>query len=91
VSENTVNALGQHHRRNNRAKFQVDGEPLLNESGNGAPPPSNAHWRTATPMGCAAYHRGAHCDERVRMAQWWSDYLDMLRKSGDVVAMKRPA
>jgi integrase len=27
----------------------------------------------------AAYHRGAHWDERVAMAQWWSDYLDDLR------------
>jgi hypothetical protein len=28
----------------------------------------------------AAYHRGAHWKERVEMAQWWSDYLDDLRK-----------
>ena len=27
----------------------------------------------------AAYHRGAHWEERVLMAQWWSDYLDELR------------
>lgn len=27
----------------------------------------------------AAYHRGAHWEERVAMAQWWSDYLDELR------------
>ena len=27
----------------------------------------------------AAYHRGAHWNERVEMAQWWSDYLDELR------------
>ncbi len=32
-----------------------------------------------------AYHRGEHWDERVEMAQWWSDYLDMLRKGADVV------
>jgi len=25
------------------------------------------------------YHRGKHWDERVRMAQWWSDHLDELR------------
>ncbi len=35
----------------------------------------------------AAYHRGAHWDERVAMAQWWSDHLDQLRKGGDVVRM----
>ena len=25
----------------------------------------------------AAYHRGAHWPERVEMAQWWSDYLEV--------------
>ena len=33
----------------------------------------------------AAYHRGAHWPERVEMAQWWSDYLDALRKGADVL------
>jgi hypothetical protein len=32
----------------------------------------------------AAYHRGAHWAECVRMAQWWSDYLDKLRVGGEV-------
>lgn len=25
------------------------------------------------------YHRGTHWEERVKMAQWWSEYLDELR------------
>jgi len=33
----------------------------------------------------AAYHRGAHWEERVRMAQWWSDHLDQLKAGGMVV------
>jgi hypothetical protein len=33
----------------------------------------------------AAYHRGAHWQERAEMAPWWSDYLDQLHKSADVV------
>jgi integrase len=33
----------------------------------------------------AAYHRGAHWDERVRMAQWWSDHLDDLKAQGVVL------
>ena len=37
----------------------------------------------------AAYHRGAHWQERVQMAQWWSDYLDQLREGGKVVPLKR--
>jgi hypothetical protein len=39
----------------------------------------------------AAYHRGAHWDERVKMAQWWSDYLDRLRAGGKVVPMQKGA
>lgn len=27
------------------------------------------------------YNRGNYWDERVRMAQWWSDFLDRLRES----------
>lgn len=30
-----------------------------------------------------AYARGEHWDERVRMADWWADYLDDLRKGQD--------
>jgi hypothetical protein len=33
----------------------------------------------------AAYHRGAHWDERVLMAQWWSDQLDTLQRGADVI------
>ncbi len=39
----------------------------------------------------AAYHRGAHWPERVEMAQWWSDHLDTLKKSADVLAFPLPA
>ena len=37
----------------------------------------------------AAYTRGAHWQERVAMAQWWSDHLDTLRKGADVVPINR--
>ena len=36
----------------------------------------------------AAYHRGAHWEERVRMAQWWSDKLDTMRAGASVVPFK---
>ncbi|KTF67623.1 hypothetical protein ATB93_02525 [Sphingomonas sp. WG] len=36
----------------------------------------------------AAYHRGAHWEERVRMAQWRSDYLDQLRVGGTIIEAK---
>lgn len=39
----------------------------------------------------AAYHRGPHWKERVEMAQWWSDYLDQLRKGADIVSFPERA
>ncbi|WP_257549271.1 site-specific integrase [Sphingopyxis sp. DBS4] len=33
----------------------------------------------------AAYNRASYWDERVRMAQWWSDHLDGLRDVGNVI------
>jgi hypothetical protein len=33
----------------------------------------------------AAYHRGAHWAERVKMAQWWSDHLDQLRDGAEIL------
>jgi len=33
----------------------------------------------------AAYNRAQYWDERVAMAQWWSDYLGQLRKGADIV------
>lgn len=33
----------------------------------------------------AAYNRATHWDERVKMAQWWSDHLDALRSAENVI------
>lgn len=35
------------------------------------------------------YARGQHWDERVKMAQWWSDYLDRLKAGGEIVPIRR--
>ena len=35
------------------------------------------------------YARGEHWYERVKMMTWWADYLDQLRKVGQVVSMER--
>jgi integrase len=37
----------------------------------------------------AAYNRASYMDERKRMMQAWADYLDGLRKGGDVVAIRK--
>jgi hypothetical protein len=36
-----------------------------------------------------AYHRGAHWQERVEMAQWWADYLDQLKTGNRIPPFER--
>ena len=73
--------------------FRAMASTLLNESGkwsSDAIERGLAHGDTDKVR--AAYHRGAHWEERVEMAQWWSDYLDVLRKGADILPFgERPA
>ena len=71
--------------------FRAMASTLLNESGKWNPDAIEralAHGQDSAVR--AAYHRGAYWDERVQMAQWWSDYLDALRVGGKVIALNRP-
>ena len=90
MSENTLNAalrrLGYTSGEMTAHGFRAMASTLLNESGKWNPDAIEralAHGDSDKVR--AAYHRGAHWEERVKMAQWWSDYLDQLRKGGDVV------
>lgn len=59
---------------------------LLNESGHwhaDAIERALAHGHSDAVRG--TYARGQHWDERVKMAQWWSDYLDRVKVGGEVV------
>jgi integrase len=80
MSENTLNAalrrMGFKKDEATAHGFRATASTLLNESGRFSPDaiecalahvPDNAVR--------AAYHRGQHWDERVRMAEWWSDLL----------------
>ncbi|WP_215761904.1 phage integrase central domain-containing protein [Acetobacter sp. P1H12_c] len=65
--------------------FRATASTLLNESGKWHPDAIEralAHKDADSVR--AAYHRGAHWAERVEMAQWWSDYLDILRDGASV-------
>jgi len=91
MSENTINAglrrLGYSTDEMTAHGFRAMASELLNESGKWHPDAIEralAHGDTNKVR--AAYHRGAHWQERVEMAQWWSDYLDMLRKGADVIS-----
>lgn len=89
MSENTLNAalrrLGYTKDEMTSHGFRATASTLLNESGKWS---SDAIERALAHQDRdsirAAYHRGSHWDERVRMAQWWSDRLEMLCRGADV-------
>lgn len=89
MSENTLNAalrrLGYSSEEMTAHGFRAMASTLLNESGKWHPDAIEralAHGDKDKVR--AAYHRGAHWEERVEMAQWWSDYLDQLRQGASV-------
>lgn len=92
MSENTINAglrrLGYTTNEMTAHGFRAMASTLLNESGKWNPDAIEralAHGEKDKVR--AAYHRGAHWEERVAMAQWWSDHLDQLRKGADIVSI----
>ena len=69
--------------------FRAMASTLLNESGRWSPDAiERALAHKDADQVRAAYHRGAHWSERVAMAQWWSDHLDMLRDGARVVPLR---
>jgi len=86
MSENTMNAA---FRRMGFGKDEVTAHglratasTLLNECGKWNPDAIEralAHGHSDATRG--KYHRGEHWQERVEMAQWWSDHIDELRET----------
>jgi integrase len=92
LSENTATAalrrMGFAANEMTAHGFRAMASTLLNESGKWSPDAiERALAHKDGDQVRAAYHRGAHWNERVAMAQWWSDHLDMLRTGGDVVPL----
>jgi integrase len=92
MSENTLNAsfrrMGFEKDEVTAHGLRATASTLLNESGLWSPDAIEralAHGESNATRG--AYHRGLHWDERVKMAQWWSDYLDKQRVAGEVVRL----
>lgn len=92
MSENTVNAalrrMGYTGDEMTAHGLRATASTLLNESGlwsHDAIERALAHQDQNAVRGI--YHRGQHWEERVRMAQWWSDYLDQLRCGCEVVSL----
>lgn len=96
MSENTLNAalrrLGYSTDEMTSHGFRSTASTLLNESGKWSVDAIERALAHGDADGVrAAYHRGAHWEERVRMAQWWSDHLDGLRAGGQVLPIRRTA
>lgn len=96
LSENTLNAalrrLGYGAEEMTAHGFRATASTLLNESGKWSPDAIERALAHGEPDKVrAAYHRGAHWAERVEMAQWWSDHLDVLRAGGTVLPFQRTA
>lgn len=101
MSENTINAalrrLGFTGDEMTAHGFRAMASTLLNEARD---PKTKRHLWKADAIERAlahghddetrgAYHRGAHWAERVEMAQWWSNHLDLLRKGAEIVRFPR--
>jgi len=92
ISNNTMNAalrrLGYGHDDMTAHGFRAMASTLLNQSGKWRPDVVEralAHGERDKIR--AAYNRAQYWDERVEMAQWWSDYLDTLRDGAQVIRM----
>ena len=90
MSENTINAalrrLGYEAGEMTAHGFRSTASSLLNESGKWNPDAiERALAHRESNQVRAAYHRSAYWTERVQMAQWWSDHLDVLRQGASVI------
>jgi integrase len=91
MSENTVNGalrrLGFAGDEMTAHGFRAMASTLLNESGKWQPDAiERALAHQDRDLVRAAYNRGLHWNERVAMAQWWSDHLDLLRDGAERAA-----
>lgn len=93
MSENTINGalrrLGYSGSEMTAHGFRSTASSLLNECGNwNADAIERALAHREVNQVRAAYHRSSYWDERVLMAQWWSDYLDCLRDGAKIIPLR---
>jgi integrase len=94
MSENTVTAalrrMGYSGDEMTAHGFRAMASTLLNESGKWSPDAiERALAHKDKDAVRAAYHRGAHWNERVEMAQWWADHLDTLRTGAKIIQLDK--
>jgi integrase len=93
ISENTMNGalrrIGFSQEEATAHGFRSTFSTLANESGKWSANAIEAALAHIEPNAVRrAYARGDYWDERVKMMQWWADYLDTLRQCGRVVPLK---
>jgi integrase len=93
MSENTINAalrrLGYAQDEMTAHGFRAMASTLLNEMGKWNPDAIERQLAHADGNKVRrAYTRGEYWDERVRMMQHWSDYLDQLRGGATILQAK---
>ena len=93
MSENTLlyfsNRLG-YAGRNTIHGFRTVASTVLNESSKWSPDVIElqlAHQESNKVR--KAYNRAEHLDERRKMMEWWSDYIDSLMKPADVIYINK--
>lgn len=95
MSENTVNAalrrLGYSKDEQSAHGFRSLASTLLNEQGWARDVIERQLAHGERNKVRAAYNHAEHLAERRRMMQAWSDYLDGLRKGGEVIPIRRRA
>lgn len=96
MSENTLNAtyrrLGFDKETVSAHGLRATASTLLNESGKWNPDAiERALAHGISGAGRGPYARSTHWDERVEMAQWWSDYLDTVRLGAKVIPLPMSA
>ncbi len=93
ISENTMNAalrrIGFSQDEATAHGFRSTFSTLANESGKWSGNAIEAALAHIEPNAVRrAYARGDYWDERVKMMQWWANYLETLRKGARVVLLK---
>lgn len=88
ISDNTINAalrrMGYSKEQMTAHGFRTSASSLLNESGKWNPDAIERALAHMVPgIIRRIYNQSAYWAERVEMAQWWSDYLDELKETGN--------
>jgi len=93
MSENTLNAalrrMGYSKEEMTAHGFRATASTLLNESGKFRPDVIERALAHVEPGKIRrAYNHAEYWGERVEMAQWWSDYLDVLRDGAKIIPIR---